>query len=123
MEGTTPVHLARRILQVGHELQHIDQYRAGMTGPGRGTEREFLARRWTALAPEPSGTRPMPDALRRDLIDGALKCYYCLTADQQGQYEDDKDRLLSRRQAVNGTRGNAPTDPPTTCPPGGCREE
>jgi Domain of unknown function (DUF4157) len=122
VQQTERTHFARRVLQVGHELQHIDQYRAGMVGEARGTEREFLARYWTALHDELPGTGRMPDATRRGLIDGALECYYCLTEDQQREYEDNKRRLLERRETVNGTRGNPRTEPPTECPSGGCRQ-
>jgi hypothetical protein len=113
---------SRQVLSVGHELQHIDQYRSGLAGEDRGTEREFLARTWTSLRDELPGTGRMPDAVRRDTIDKALECYYCLTADQQRTYQDRKDALLARRATVNGTRGNDPTDPPTACPPRGCRQ-
>lgn len=113
---------SRQVLSVGHELQHIDQYRGGLAGENRGTEREFLARAWTALQDEPPGTGRMPDAVRRATIDQALECYYCLTAEQQRTYEDRRDALLTRRATVNGTRGNDPTDPPTACPPRGCRQ-
>jgi hypothetical protein len=112
---------SRQVLSVGHELQHIDQYRSGLAGADRGTEREFLARAWTALHDELPGTGRMPDTVRRETIDGALRCYYCLTAEQQRAQQGERDRLLARRATVNGTRGNAPTDPPDACPPGGCR--
>jgi hypothetical protein len=43
VENTDDQLFARRVLQVGHELRHIDQWRAGMVGPARKAEREFLA--------------------------------------------------------------------------------
>ena len=35
LERTTDKYFARRVLQVGHELQHIDQYRAGIIGDAK----------------------------------------------------------------------------------------
>jgi hypothetical protein len=42
IDNTTETFFARRVLQVGHELQHIDQYRAGMIGANNKAKREFL---------------------------------------------------------------------------------
>jgi hypothetical protein len=121
VKGITRVHFARRVLQVGHELQHVDQYRSGMVGEDRGAEREFLARAWTALQGELPGTGRMPDGTRRNLIDGALECFHCLSVEQQESYRDRRDQLLARRERVNGTRGNPKTEPPSACPADGCR--
>lgn len=56
---------ARRVLQVGHELQHVQQQRDGMGGPRNKDKREFLAHSWGALEPEKNGTGRLPDAQRR----------------------------------------------------------
>ena len=47
---------ARRVLQAGHELRHVDQWRQGMVGPQWMHEREFLAFYWEAITVEFPGT-------------------------------------------------------------------
>ncbi len=59
---------ARRVLQVGHELQHVQQQRDGMGGNRSQDKREFLAHSWGALEPAKSGTGHLPDAQRRDMM-------------------------------------------------------
>ena len=108
---------ARRVLQVGHELQHIDQQRGGMGGPAKQNEREFLAHGWAALQDPKPGTGRLSYATRRDMIDCALGHYYCLDADTQKSYEDKKKELVAKREQVNGKRGNPATDAPTSCKP------
>jgi hypothetical protein len=109
--------LARRVLQVGHELQHIDQQRGGMGGPAKQNEREFLAFAWEALEEPKAGTGRLSYAMRRDMIDCALGHYYCLEAELQKSYEEKKKKLLAKRDEVNGKGGNPATEPPTTCKP------
>ncbi len=75
---------ARRVLQVGHELQHVQQQRDGMGGPRNKDKREFLAHSWGALEPEKNGTGRLPDAQRRDMIDAALGYFNCLAEDVRG---------------------------------------
>jgi hypothetical protein len=106
---------ARRVLQVGHELQHVQQQRDGMGGHRSQDKREFLAHSWGALEPAKSGTGHLPDAQRRDMIDGALGYFYCLGEDEKIGFADKKAELLRQRQGVNGTRGNESTQPPTQC--------
>jgi hypothetical protein len=106
---------ARRVLQVGHELQHVQQQRDGMGGHRSQDKREFLAHSWGALEPAKSGTGHLPDAQRRDMIDGALGYFYCLGEDEKTGFADKKAELLRQRQGVNGTRGNESTQPPTQC--------
>ncbi|WP_197514980.1 DUF4157 domain-containing protein [Mycobacterium sp. 852013-50091_SCH5140682] len=106
---------ARRVLQVGHELQHIEQYRTGLAGGQHKNLREFLAFHDEALAAEKSGTGRMSYATRRDLIDGALGYFHCLTADEQKENTTKKDALMKRRAEVDGKAGNDPTSPPTSC--------
>jgi hypothetical protein len=69
ISNTNANQFARRVLQVGHELQHIDQYRRGITNQN---EREFLAFYWAAMAQEKPGTGCLSHAMRRDLIDCAI---------------------------------------------------
>lgn len=106
---------ARRVLQVGHELQHVDQQRAGMGGEANQDKREFLAHSWQAQQPEVAGTGRLSNALRVSLIDAALGYYYCLSVEEQKSYAADKENLLKRREEFNGKSGNPPTSPPETC--------
>lgn len=104
---------ARRVLQVGHELQHVEQQRAGMGGGGKRHEREFLAHIWTAQQQEKQGTGKVSHATRRDIIDEALKHYNCLTSDDQKHYETKKKELLKQREtesSASGTSSEAPTE-------------
>jgi hypothetical protein len=115
LEGVNQTHFARRVLQVGHEIEHIHQWRTGLAGGHKGSEREFLSFYHEALLPEKPGTGRMPHSTRLRLIDAALGNYYCLGAGQKKGYEDKKEELLQRRAkeiAVGGTpdtRG-APTE-------------
>lgn len=109
---------ARRVLQVGHELIHIDQYRGGkLAGKGNKDKREFLAHQQQALAAEIAGTGKVSYATRLNMIDGALGYYYCLSdADQkEKEFADKKDQLLKRRAQVDGKAGNDPVPEPKTC--------
>ncbi|WP_321796814.1 eCIS core domain-containing protein [Caballeronia sp. J97] len=108
---------ARRVLQVGHELQHVDQERGGMSGDKKKDEREFLAYAWAAMQAPKAGTGRISYVTRRDTIDCALGHYYCLEASDQTKYEDKKKQLLTKRDEVNGKGGNPATDPPTSCKP------
>lgn len=112
VSNTNANQFARRVLQVGHELQHIDQHRRGITNQN---EREFLAFHWASLAQEKPGTGCLQHVMRRDLIDCALGHFNCLSAAVQQKYTQEQSALLSRRTSVNGTRGNPPTNPPTNC--------
>lgn len=114
LAGVTERHFARRVLQVGHELEHINQWRSGMAGGQRSAEREFLAFYHEALAPEKPGTGRMQRSTRVNLIDAALG-YYCLTAEQQKQYATNKKELLDRRPGEVKASGHPSTDPPTEC--------
>jgi hypothetical protein len=114
---TTTAGIARRILQVAHELQHIDQYRTGIgpTGLGGGTrsdQREFLAFTTEALADDFIGTGRMNAGTRLRLIDAAIGYYYCLSAALQTQYSTEFSNLTTRRST---TRGNTTTAVPTSC--------
>ncbi|WPU91354.1 DUF4157 domain-containing protein [Mucilaginibacter sabulilitoris] len=107
--------IARRVLQTGHELDHIGQYRTGLAGGQHKDEREFLAFYHNAVADEFAGTRRMADSMRKTIIDQALGYYYCLDQTLQQTHLTKQQELLTKRQTVNGTRGNAPTSPPTAC--------
>ena len=106
---------ARRVLQVGHELQHIDQYRGGMAGGRNAEKREFLAFYREAMAPEKAGTGSISYSTRLNVIDAALGSLYCLSSEEQASFANEKSKLLKRRDEVNGKAGNAPTNPPTAC--------
>ncbi|MGB9277905.1 MAG: hypothetical protein WCC08_22010 [Terrimicrobiaceae bacterium] len=120
IENTTDKFFARRVLQVGHELRHIDQYRAGMIGPANKAKREFLAHCWTALAPEKPGTGCVARATRVDIIDCALAFCHCMSATERARYAAHERRLLDLRSSL---RPRAPWPPVAglpPCPPPGC---
>jgi hypothetical protein len=103
---------ARRVLQVGHELEHIQQYRTGITGRNNSDKREFLAFYWEATQDEKTGTGRLSFATRRDLIDAALEHYSRLSAEEQQDFAGKKAELLEKRAHVDGRHGNAPTPAP-----------
>lgn len=105
----------RRVLQVGHELQHVQQQRAGMGGSAKKNEREFLAFHWEATQPEKTGTGKMPHATRVALIDEALKNYYCMPEADQKTHADKKDALLKLRGTEETASGHPHTEPPAAC--------
>jgi hypothetical protein len=115
IDGTNGQFFARRVLQVGHELRHIDQWRAGMTGPARAAEREFLAHAWTALAPEKPGTGCMPHTLRVSIIDAALGNLNCLTPADRTRHAQTAATLLALRTREQQASGRPATPAPTTC--------
>lgn len=115
VDGTNAQFFARRVLQVGHELQHIDQWRAGMTGPARSPEREFLAHAWTALTPEKPGTGCMPHTMRVRIIDAALGNLNCLAPADRARHAQTEARLLALRTREDRATGRAATTAPSTC--------
>jgi hypothetical protein len=106
---------ARRVLQVGHELQHVQQQRLGMGGPSKKNEREFLAFHWEATQPEKVGTGKMPHATRVDLIDEALRNYYCMPDADQKSHADKKEELLKLRATEEKASGKEHKEPPKKC--------
>ncbi|HEV7397406.1 MAG TPA: hypothetical protein VGN86_12915 [Pyrinomonadaceae bacterium] len=106
---------ARRVLQVGHELRHVDQYRAGMIGHDRQPEREFLGHCWAVFAGERPGTGRMSHSMRVAIIDAALGNLNCLTAQVRARYQKHEERLRAMRATEQTASGNAATLPPTTC--------
>ena len=116
---TNQIHFARRVVQVGHEIEHIDQYRAGMTGEDRSDEREFIAFYHEATATELPGTGRMQHGTRVVLIDSALGYYYCLDADLQKSNVSRRDELVKRRGEEARRSGSAKElgQAPTSCTP------
>lgn len=116
VENTTARHFARRVAQVRHEIEHVEQQRAGMTGESRQDEREFLAFYHEALFQEPVGTGRMQHSTRVTLLDAALGYYRCLAADLQRDHQSKRDELLTRRsEAVRRSGRSDAGEPPTTC--------
>jgi hypothetical protein len=106
---------ARRVLQVGHELQHVQQQRSGMGGPAKKNEREFLAFHWEATQSEKAGTGRMSHASRVALIDESLRNYYCMPDADQKTHADKKEELLKLRETEEKASGQAHKEPPTSC--------
>ncbi len=110
---TTDAYFARRVLQVGHELEHIQQHRDGKGGEGHRHEREFLAFYHEALNPALAHTGRVSHATRVDLMDQAIRNYNAMPEDQQRQYADKYRELLEHRAEEQRKSGHAATDPPT----------
>jgi hypothetical protein len=120
IDHTTDRFFARRVLQVGHELQHIDQYRAGMIGPANKAKREFLAHYWTALAPEKQGTGCVARETRLAMIDCALAYCHCMSAAERAPYAAHERRLLDLRSSLKPATPWPPAAGMPPCPPTGC---
>jgi hypothetical protein len=97
LAGVDKTNFARRVLQVGHELEHITQWRTGLAGGQNKAEREFLAFYHEGLGVEKAGTGSVPHATRVALIDAALGNFFCLAEDKQKANESKKKDLLDRR--------------------------
>ncbi len=115
IEQTTDRYFARRVLQVGHELQHINQYRAGMIGEAKQDEREFLAFYWEATTAEKPGTGRLSHSTRVDLIDAALGYLNCLNQTNQVKYTQHRSQLLHLRPTHQAASGRPATTAPTVC--------
>jgi hypothetical protein len=111
---------ARRVLQVGHELQHIKQWRSGMSGPTFKNEREFLAHSWTATTPEFPGTGCMQHATRVSIIDCALGNYYCMNTANQAKYAAWPNSLVTLRTTEEAASGRSATAPRARCDTSSC---
>jgi Domain of unknown function (DUF4157) len=114
VENTTQRDFARRVGQVAHEIEHIDQQRAGMGGGDRSDEREFLAFYHEATFQELPGTGRIQHAGRVHLLDSALGYYYCLSDDLQRSNTTRRDELVNRRaeevrRSHRTDLGSAPT--------------
>ncbi len=103
------------MLQVGHELQHIDQERAGLVGETNRHLREFLAFHWEATAPEAAGTGRVSHSTRVSLIDAALGNYNCLDAATKAQHQSKQQQLLTLRATEQAASHLPATAAPTTC--------
>jgi hypothetical protein len=116
---------AHRVLQLGHEIEHIDQHRAGKVGPGKKDEREFLAFAHEGLAVEKPGTGTLWRPRRVAIIDQAIGYYFCLGANEQKSYQANEQQLEARRQVEMTEIKNPakkfpqsewpPDQPPTAC--------
>ncbi len=103
--GVNERDFSRRVLQVGHELEHISQFRDPNLTPVRNKderrrrkdEREFLAFYHEAVGIEKPGTGTMQHGSRANLIDAALGYYYCLTDDKKSGYQAQFTELINRR--------------------------
>ena len=121
VNATTAAHFSRKVLQVGHEIQHVRQFKTKTPGLGEKFkhEREFLAFYWESTAPTVAGTgKEIGHSTRVDLIDAALGHLCCLPA---GSYAAEKKALLDLRLQHDGVdksgKNTLPTtSPPTTCP-------
>jgi hypothetical protein len=104
-------HFARKVISVGHELQHVQQYKDGMNDTkdkNRAPEREFQANRDSAHAPEKPGTGVMDHQMRAAYADEALRNYDKMPPDDQTKYKGDADALkafaASEREKSGGLK-------------------
>ena len=104
LEHTTKEGFARRVLQVGHELMHVEQHRQGMGGPKKSAEREFLAFAWEGTATEVVGTGHMNRGTRLSLINEAIKNYKDLDEDGQKRYKDEYDKVVKMKEALEAKK-------------------
>jgi hypothetical protein len=109
--------IAKHVLQLGHELDHIDQYSTDLRfvrgrPDAHVPEREFLAFYNEATAAEKPGTGTIRHDTRVKMADEALGWFNCLSPDLQPKYRSKQQELLTLRvekfRAKNG--------PPTDCP-------
>lgn len=108
LDNTTNRGFARRVLQVGHELQHVDQYRASLVGDTNKSLREFLAFYWEALAEEKQGTGRMNAGTRTSLIDAALGYYEKLNDILKKEHLLKKQELDKKRSELNPAKSEEP---------------
>ncbi len=114
VKNTDEVKFGRQVLQVGHELEHIDQHRHGMGGPEKHDQREFLAFYDEAFAKAKPGTGGVQRSMRAHLIDTAIGYYYCLSDDLKETYKPKLQDLLDQRPHEI-KRGYKRAEPPTRC--------
>lgn len=119
-EATVERHFARRVLQTGHELRHIDQYRAGMVGPPRQAEREFLAHYWAATTPPKPGTGCMVKGTWVSIIDCSLSFRNCMPVADRAKYPGYEQKLLDIRNRLRPATPWPPAGGMPACPPTGC---
>lgn len=104
---------ARRVLQVGHELEHIEQHNRGLGGNEHYHEREFLAFYHESIAPAVAGTGRMGHATRVNLLDEAIRHYNAFSDKDKKRFADDYKALLEKRAEEQKASHKDPTDPPT----------
>jgi hypothetical protein len=95
--STRGVNFARHVLQVGHELEHIQQHRDGMGGKKKENEREFLAFYHEGTATEVPHTGHVRPEMRVKLLKGAIGYYDALSDDDKKKYEDQYKDLLDKK--------------------------
>lgn len=115
VDHTTREGLARRVLQIDHELEHIRQHRAGLGGPRTKALREFRAFFREALRRELPGTGRVTHSTRVSLIDAALGNYYCLSAQLRRQYNANQLRLIVVRRLHVQLSGRTFPPAPASC--------
>ncbi len=115
VENTNALHFARRVLQVGHEIEHISDWAAGMAGPRRSDEREFRAFYHAGIAQEKPHTGRMQHIDRVSQIDAALGYFNCLSQTLQQQYAKENQELLTRRPIEIRRSGRTVGPAPTSC--------
>ena len=108
---------ARRVLQVGHELEHIQQYRSGLGGGTHRHEREFLAFYHEGTAGAVPHTGRMAHATRVDLLDEAIRHYNAFSDADKARYAEQYRDLLEQRNRHQRASGWQPTAPPTDAAP------
>jgi hypothetical protein len=114
--NTTAADFARRVAQVAHEIEHVDQWRSGMVGESRSDEREFLAFYHESLFQERPGTGRMVHSTRVRVLNAALGYYYCLSDDLQRANTTRRDELLARRaEEVRRSHRDDLAAAPTSC--------
>jgi hypothetical protein len=111
LDHTTKEGFARRVLQVGHELMHVEQHRQGMGGPKKSVEREFLAFAWEGTAQEVAGTGHMNPGTRLSLIKEAIKNYQELAEADQKRYKDQYDEVVKKKEALEAKKKKTPAAP------------
>jgi hypothetical protein len=111
LEHTTREGFARRVLQVGHELMHVEQHRQGMGGLKKSAEREFLAFAWEGTATEVAGTGHMNRGTRLSLINAAIKNYKAMGEDDQKRYKDQYDEVVKKKEALEAKKKRGPAAP------------
>jgi hypothetical protein len=114
---TTEQHFARRVLQVGHELEHIQQHREGKGGEGHRHEREFLAFYHEATVPELAHTGRMSHSTRVEMMDEAIRNYNAMPEEQRKQHASEFKDLLEQRVNEQRKTGRPATEPPTDAAP------
>ena len=115
--NTTEPYFARRVLQVGHELEHIQQHREGKGGEDHRHEREFLAFYHEATAPEVTHTGRVSHSTRVELMDEAIRNYNAMPAAQKKQYATEYNDLVAQRTIQQRKAGKRATPPPTEAAP------